>query len=76
MNQLFLVPSVYTHLINGLLLVLSFILLCNNYSKIKAVDSYKMITLVLIFSIAIGIHGLSHMGLEKMYNYKPWKLLL
>jgi hypothetical protein len=25
--------------------------------------------LTLIFSICIGVHGLSHLGLEKIYNY-------
>ena len=27
--------------------------------------------LTLIFSICIGVHGISHLGLEKIYNYNP-----
>lgn len=64
-----LLPSLYAHVINGILLLVAFILLCQNYSFIKNIDKYKLILLVLLFSIAIGVHGLSHLGLEKNYGY-------
>jgi hypothetical protein len=64
-------PSFYAHIINGLILLLSFILLYNNYSQIKKVEPYKIIILCLLFSIGIGVHGLSHVCLEKVYNYNP-----
>jgi hypothetical protein len=31
----------------------------------------KKIYLVLLFSIAAGVHGLSHIGLESIYSYNP-----
>jgi hypothetical protein len=34
----------------------------------------QMITLVLILSIAVGVHGLSHAGLESAYGYNPLRL--
>ena len=64
-----LLPSLYAHVINGILLLVAFILLYKNYSSIKSMDKYRLILLVLLFSIATGIHGLSHLGLEKNYGY-------
>ena len=75
MNSLLKVPSFYAHILNGLLLFISFILLCVNYSKIMNFNFYKLITFILLLSIAIGIHGLSHFGLEKGYQYNPIDIL-
>lgn len=69
-----LVPSLYAHVINGILLLVAFILLLQNYRSIKNMDKYKLIILVLLFSIATGVHGLSHLGLEKNYGYNPLQL--
>lgn len=69
-----LLPSLYAHVVNGILLLVAFILLCQNYSSIKNMDKYKLIILVLFFSIATGVHGLSHLGLDKSYGYNPLQL--
>ena len=71
MNKIYFIPSFYAHIINGLLLFVALILLYNNYSKIRNLDPYSLIILTLLFSISIGIHGLSHLGLENVYNYNP-----
>jgi hypothetical protein len=68
-------PSLYAHIINGILLLVAFILLLQNYKSISHINKYKLITLVLLFSIAIGVHGLSHLGLEKSYGYNPLQLI-
>ena len=67
----FYAPSFYAHIINGLLMLFAFILLYKNYSKIKNLEPYKLIILILILSICVGVHGLSHAGLESIYNYNP-----
>jgi hypothetical protein len=68
------IPSLYAHIINGILLLVAFILILKNYNSIKNIDKYKLIVLVLLFSIAAGVHGLSHLGLEKNYGYNPLQL--
>ena len=68
-------PSVYAHIINGLVLLLAFILLYKNYANIRNLSPYKLIIIVLMFSICIGIHGLSHLGLEENYGYNPIKFI-
>ena len=67
-------PSLYAHILNGILLITAFVLLFANYSQIKkhtSEDPYKTVLLVLLFSIGVGIHGISHLGLERIYNYNP-----
>ena len=67
-------PSLYAHILNGILLLSAFVLLFANYSQIKKHifgDPYKTVLLVLLFSIGVGIHGISHLGLERIYNYNP-----
>ena len=71
MLNMYLAPSFYAHVINGLLMLMAFILLYKNYSKISNLEPYKLVVLTLIFSICVGVHGLSHLGLESIYNYNP-----
>ena len=64
-------PSIYAHIMNGLLIFAALIVLYTSYSKISNLEPYKRIILVLLFSISIGLHGISHLGLEKVYGYNP-----
>ena len=69
--NLYLVPSYYAHIINGLLLLFAFYVAYKNYSKIINLEPYSKIILLLLFSICVGIHGLSHLGVERNYQYNP-----
>jgi len=69
-------PSFYAHVINGSLLLSAFILFCKNYSKIRGIEPYKLVMMVLLFSLVSGVHGISHMGLEKLYHYNPLQGLI
>jgi len=71
MNKIYLKPSFYGHIINGVLLFIAVILLYKKYSKIIQLEPYKLISLMLLLSISVGIHSLSHLGLEKGYGYNP-----
>ena len=71
MNKIYSKPSFYSHVTNGIFLFIAFILLYKYYSKIIHLEPYKLISLILLLSMSIGIHGLSHLGLEKGYGYNP-----
>jgi hypothetical protein len=73
MGNIYNVPSFYAHVINGILMLIAIILLYRNYSSVKRLEPYKQILLVLLFSMAIGIHGLTHLGLETVYGYNPMR---
>ncbi len=64
-------PSVYAHGLNSLLMLLAFVVLIRHYKAIQHLDSYRLILILLIASIAVGVHGLSHLGLEVVYNFNP-----
>jgi len=66
-------PSVLAHALNGGLLFAAFILVVVNYRVIRRLPVLQMVALVLIFSIAVGVHGLSHAKLETAYGYNPMK---
>lgn len=71
---MFTTPSVMAHTLNGGLLLVAGILAVINYRVIVRLPVLQMITLVLILSIAVGVHGLSHSRLESAYGYNPLRL--
>jgi hypothetical protein len=64
-------PSILAHTLNGALFILAFILIYSYYSSINKLSS---IIIVLLLSIAVGVHGLSHLGLEYVYGYSPYSI--
>jgi len=73
-NIMNFIPSMYAHTISGGILIAGIIYLALYISKIISRDPYQIVILILLFSIAMGIHGISHMGLESVYNYNPLSL--
>ena len=66
-----LTPSFISLVINGtLLFILSLIVIFNFRSFIKT-EYIKLLPIIGIMSIAFGIHGIPHLGLEQAYNYNP-----
>jgi len=70
-TSIFTKPSFYAHAINGVAILIAIILIFANFNRLKKLDIYKIITLVISFGVLIGIHGLLHLGLETHYNYNP-----
>ena len=44
-----------------------------NFNKIMTLGIYQKITLLSIITIAIGVHGIIHLGLEVNYGFNPYK---
>jgi hypothetical protein len=61
-------PSFLAHIGSTLFLLLAAFLFFKHYASIK---DRNLPMLALLASIAIGIHGLSHLGLERTYRYNP-----
>ena len=74
MEKFFKIPSVMTHTLNGGLLLLGVLLIALNFTFIRKLPALQLIMLVLLLSIAVGVHGLSHVGVEKAYGYNPIKI--
>ena len=73
MYEIYTAPSIYAHMMNAILLFISVILIYMNYSTISRLAASEKVKLVLLFSLAIGLHGLSHLGLEYVYKFNPLK---
>ena len=58
-------PSIYAHIISGALVFTVLIFVFWNIAKLDGLDIYKKLVLMILISISIGIHGLSHFELEK-----------
>ena len=68
-------PSMMAHALNGLLMFAAVLVAYMNYRVLWRVDPYKKVLIFLVFSVAIGIHGISHLGLEKGYGFNPLKII-
>ena len=65
-------PSFYSLPITGILLFVSLLLIFQHSSKMgSSITTYQLVNLLLLFSVAIGVHGLLHLGLEYVYNFNP-----
>lgn len=70
--SLFSKPSFLAFLTNGIFLLFVIVLILNNYGfGNERVDSLNQVYLLLLLSIAIGVHGLMHLGMEVYYDYNP-----
>lgn len=72
LERLLKAPSFNSLVITGTAILFAlFVFLKHNKSFFK-MDHYKQIKLLFMFTIAIGIHGLLHLGLEYVYNFNPY----
>lgn len=69
------IPSFYAHILNGTLTFFAVVLVLANLNAIKNMNTFNMLVILLLLAIAIGIHGLSHQGLEKQYHFNPLKII-
>ena len=63
-------PSFIIGMLAGLLIFISIIISIMNYNIISK-DATTTVLILLIFSIAIGIHGIHHVYEELYFNFNP-----
>lgn len=61
-------PSFLAHVISAIILSIAIILFIINYNKLNTIN---LIIITLLLSIAIAIHGISHMLQEIYFDYNP-----
>jgi hypothetical protein len=71
--MLSLTPSFMTLAITGMILMFVVILMIINYKQIAKIAPIELASFLCVLSIAIGSHGLLHLGLEVVYGYNPLK---
>ena len=66
-------PSFMAHALNGLLVFAAVVVAYMNVRVLWHLDPFKKVMILLVFSVAVGIHALSHLGLESAYGFNPLK---
>jgi len=66
-------PSFYAHVLNAILILVAVMLLVKYYRTLRP---YEVIVVALLFSIGMGVHGLSHLGLETAYGFNPLNAIM
>jgi hypothetical protein len=67
-----MIPSFGALFITGLLMLSIVVIFFRNYDKFMKVNFITKIMVLGIITIAIGVHGLIHLGLETAYNFNPY----
>jgi len=65
-------PSMTALFLTGMIIFIILILMIKNYKSIISLNYYQKIMLLTSLTIAIGSHGLMHLGAEKQYNFNPY----
>jgi hypothetical protein len=73
LKDLLIAPSVNSLFFTGFLLLTIFYIFFMNFNSIMRLDFYRKIILLSTLTIAIGIHGLIHLGVEDEYDFNPYK---
>jgi len=68
-------PSIISLFATGTIILFIITILLPNYNKFLQQNYITKIKLLTLLCIAIGIHGLIHLGVEVVYNYNPLKIL-
>ena len=69
-----LAPSFNSLLVTGILLLSILVIFLGNFRRFMNLEFYKKMSLLSLLVIAIGVHGLIHMGLEVNYGFNPFNL--
>jgi hypothetical protein len=64
-------PSFYAHVLGGVLGLIVLIMILFNFRQVQMLGLYEHLMLLLAISVAAGVHGISHQGMEVIYGYYP-----
>ena len=66
-------PSLNSLFVTGFLILFILVIFITNYKQIMSLEHYRKITILSLIAIAVGIHGLIHLGVEREYGFNPYK---
>ena len=73
LSDYLIAPSLNSLFFTGLILLFILIIIVTNFKEIINFTTYQKLSLLCILTIAIGIHGLIHIGVETIYDFNPYK---
>ena len=73
LSNLLIAPSLNSLFVTGFLLLFILVIFIKNYKQFMRLDFYRKLNILSLFVIAIGIHGLIHLGVEREYGFNPYR---
>jgi len=73
LSNILVAPSFNSLFVTGFILLFILFILITNFQKIKRLDIYHKLIILSLISIAVGTHGLIHLGIESVYGFNPYK---
>jgi hypothetical protein len=73
LSDTLIAPSLNSLFITGMLLLVIFVLVITNFNQLLKYSLYEKMTILSLLVIAIGTHGLIHLGVESEYGFNPYK---
>lgn len=70
-HNMIIAPSFLAHMAQGLLILYLVWLIFTNFSSLQHLNIYHKIVVIILIAILIGVHGISHLGLESVYQFMP-----
>jgi len=71
--RIFIAPSMSALLLTGVLLLSILIIFLFNFNRFFKLNYYQKIIILSLITLAIGIHGVIHLGVESVYGFNPYK---
>jgi hypothetical protein len=66
-------PSLNSLFLTGVIILVIFIYFIRNFGKFLQLPFYEKLTILCSISIAIGMHGMVHLGVETKYGFNPYR---
>ena len=73
LSNILIAPSLNSLFFTGFLLLFILAIFIKNYKQFMRLDFYRKLNILSLFVIAIGIHGLVHLGVEREYGFNPYR---
>lgn len=73
LSNILIAPSLNSLFVTGFLILFILVIFITNFKQIMSLDNYRKITILSLITIAFGVHGLIHLGVEINYGFNPYK---
>lgn len=73
LSNILIAPSLNSLFFTGILLLTIFFLIIKHFKQLINMNFYNKTILLSTLVVAIGIHGLIHLGVEQSYGFNPYK---
>lgn len=72
LSNILIAPSLNSLFFTGLIILSIVFIFVTNFKLFMRLDFYRKISILSLICIAIGAHGLIHLGVESVYGFNPY----